>query len=105
VTPPPARGIRRHVGVVVRRGVPIDADIACEVPLATGVAGLLDRSVARIATAARRFEPAGDLGLVRRAAVDPGGRLGGPLGEALEAVTGFQLAPVHLLRLAQRPVR
>jgi hypothetical protein len=84
---------------------PVDADIAGEVLLAAGVAGFLDRRVARIATAAPKIERAGDLGLVPGAAVDPGDRVGGLLGRALDAVTGLQLVPVHLLRLAQRPVR
>ena len=49
---PPVRAVRCRVVVVVRRGVPVDADIAGEVLLAAGVSGFVDRLVARIATAA-----------------------------------------------------
>jgi hypothetical protein len=71
VTIPPVSEVRCRVVVVVRRGVPVDADIAGEVLLAAGVSGFVDRIVAWIATA-RKVERAGDLLLVRRAAVDPG---------------------------------
>jgi hypothetical protein len=50
--------------VVVRRGVPVDADTAGEVLLAAGVSGFVDRIVAWIATA-RKVERAGDLLLMR----------------------------------------
>ena len=55
---PPARTVRCRVVVVVRRGVPVDADIASEVLLAAGVSGFVDRIVAWIATA-RKVERAG----------------------------------------------
>ena len=58
VTLPPLRGLRWREVVVVRRGVPVDADIAGEVLLAALVAGLLDRLVAGIATAAPKIERA-----------------------------------------------
>src|SRR5512132_4214437 len=99
VTVPPVRAVRCRVVVVVRRGVPVDADIASEVLLAAGVSGFVDRLVAWIATA-RQVERAGDLLLVRRAAVDPGDHGAALLGTPFEAVTGLQLVPVHLLRLA-----